>query len=216
MRGRGGGLFQSRRTPWLNLTIWHGRPPMKQIRRAAVRECHHDVSGIRRYSVASGLCRGWVMPCCDPLACSPLPSSVRWSSQRPPQQPLRSECLAMANAPPRAMPVSLRRVAAKAEERRDHLCRAFHLLHRHARRRADRDRFQRRLPDRAAARRRHHEPRALDPLHVVSRSENSARPARLGRERTAGACLDARRRRLYPQRPHRHPPLLWRGFRRRR
>lgn len=32
------------------------------------------------------------------------------------QQPLRSECLAMANAPPRATPVSLRRTAAKAEE----------------------------------------------------------------------------------------------------
>jgi L-ascorbate metabolism protein UlaG (beta-lactamase superfamily) len=32
------------------------------------------------------------------------------------QQPLRSECLAMASAPPRATPVSLRRVAAKDEE----------------------------------------------------------------------------------------------------
>ena len=32
------------------------------------------------------------------------------------QQPLRSECLAMANAPPRAVPVSLRRTAATAEE----------------------------------------------------------------------------------------------------
>src|SRR5712671_793286 len=32
------------------------------------------------------------------------------------QSPLRSECLAMANAPPRAVPVSLRRVAAKPEE----------------------------------------------------------------------------------------------------
>ena len=32
------------------------------------------------------------------------------------QTPLRSECLAMANAPPRAMPVSLRRTAAKADE----------------------------------------------------------------------------------------------------
>ncbi|MCK1639769.1 MBL fold metallo-hydrolase [Bradyrhizobium sp. 157] len=32
------------------------------------------------------------------------------------QQPLRSECLAMANAPPRAVPVSLRRTAAKVEE----------------------------------------------------------------------------------------------------
>src|SRR6476661_1472193 len=32
------------------------------------------------------------------------------------QQPLRSECLAMANAPPRAIPVSLRRVAAKPQD----------------------------------------------------------------------------------------------------
>jgi L-ascorbate metabolism protein UlaG (beta-lactamase superfamily) len=32
------------------------------------------------------------------------------------QQPLRSECLAMANAPPRATPVNLRRVAATIEE----------------------------------------------------------------------------------------------------
>ena len=32
------------------------------------------------------------------------------------QEPLRSECLAMANAPPRAVPVSLRRIAAKIEE----------------------------------------------------------------------------------------------------
>jgi L-ascorbate metabolism protein UlaG (beta-lactamase superfamily) len=31
-------------------------------------------------------------------------------------QPLRSECLAMASAPPRAVPVSLRRTAAKAED----------------------------------------------------------------------------------------------------
>jgi L-ascorbate metabolism protein UlaG (beta-lactamase superfamily) len=31
-------------------------------------------------------------------------------------EPLRSECLAMAGAPPRATPVSLRRVAAKADE----------------------------------------------------------------------------------------------------
>src|SRR6059058_1732522 len=32
------------------------------------------------------------------------------------QQPLRSECLAMAHAPPRATPVNLRRAAAKIEE----------------------------------------------------------------------------------------------------
>src|SRR3954453_16862081 len=31
-------------------------------------------------------------------------------------EPLRSECLAMANAAPRAIPVSLRRVAANPEE----------------------------------------------------------------------------------------------------
>ena len=77
--------------------------------------------------------------------------------------------------------------AAKAERSRDHLCRPFDLLHRHARRRADRDRLQRRLPDRPPARCRHHEPRARHPLHFVSRSANSACPARLGRRRTAGA-----------------------------
>ena len=32
------------------------------------------------------------------------------------QQPLRSECLAMASAPPRVVPVSLRRTAAKVED----------------------------------------------------------------------------------------------------
>jgi L-ascorbate metabolism protein UlaG (beta-lactamase superfamily) len=32
------------------------------------------------------------------------------------QQPLRSECLAMANAPPRAIPASFQRVAAKSQE----------------------------------------------------------------------------------------------------
>ena len=31
------------------------------------------------------------------------------------QQPLRSECLAMASAPPRVVPVSLRRTAAKED-----------------------------------------------------------------------------------------------------
>ena len=32
------------------------------------------------------------------------------------QQPLRSECLAMANAPPLAVPVSFRRIATKSQE----------------------------------------------------------------------------------------------------
>ena len=32
------------------------------------------------------------------------------------EEPVRSECLAMANAPPRAIPVSLTRTAAKTDE----------------------------------------------------------------------------------------------------
>ena len=32
-------------------------------------------------------------------------------------EPLRSECLAMANAPPRALPASFQRVAAKGNEK---------------------------------------------------------------------------------------------------
>src|SRR6202171_407013 len=43
------------------------------------------------------------------LLCQPIGSAAA-------EEPVRSECLAMANAPPRATPVSLRRVAAKAEE----------------------------------------------------------------------------------------------------
>jgi L-ascorbate metabolism protein UlaG (beta-lactamase superfamily) len=43
------------------------------------------------------------------LASSIVPAAAQ-------QQPLRSECLAMANATPRAIPVGLRRTAAKAEE----------------------------------------------------------------------------------------------------
>ena len=66
---------------------------------------------------------------------------------------------------------------------RDHLCRPLDLLHRHARRRADRDRLQRRLPDRPPARRRHHEPRPLHALHAVPRPAHSACAARLGRGR---------------------------------
>jgi L-ascorbate metabolism protein UlaG (beta-lactamase superfamily) len=39
-----------------------------------------------------------------------------WSTPGAAQEPPRSECLAMANAPPRATPVSLRRIAAKADD----------------------------------------------------------------------------------------------------
>ena len=48
------------------------------------------------------------------LAALTAPAAAQ--QQRQPQQPLRSECLAMANAPMRATPVSLRLSAAKAEE----------------------------------------------------------------------------------------------------
>ena len=89
---------------------------MKQIRRAAVRDCHHDGSGNSaiQYRLRPLPQTGLAM--LRSLAARRLAllgSLVRAAAA---QQPLRSECLAMANAPPRAMPVSLRRVAAKAEE----------------------------------------------------------------------------------------------------
>src|SRR5437879_8812274 len=112
--------FQSRRTPWLSVTIWHGSPPMKLFRHAAVRECHHDVHGIRRYSVTSRplprmghvMLRSLNVSLATALAF--LGSLIVPAAAQ--QQPLRSECLAMANAPPLAVPVNLRRVAAKAED----------------------------------------------------------------------------------------------------
>ena len=131
------------------------------------------------------------------------------------QQPLRSECLAMANAPPRAMPVSLRRVAAKPQDvaityvghstyyidtpEGVRIGTDFNGVYRTGR-----------LPDVVTMNRAHSTHYTLFPD-----PEDPARPARLGRKRTARAGLDARRRRLYPQRDHRHPPLLWRGCRRR-
>ena len=116
------------------------------------------------------------------------------------QSPLRSECLAMANAPPRATPVSLRRTAAKAEEVAiTYVGHSTYYIDTPGGVRIG-DRFQRLLPDRAAARRRHHEPRAFDAFHAVSRSQDQACAARLGREGAARAGRPARRRRLYPQR----------------
>jgi hypothetical protein len=98
------------------------------------------------------------------------------------QQPLRSECLAMANAPPPAMPINLRRVAAK---RRTSPSSAIPLLYRHARRRADRNHFNGvyrtgRLPDVVTMNRAHSTHYTLFP------DPNSARPA-------AGAKTDSRR-----------------------
>src|SRR5438445_6830011 len=93
---------------------------MKQFRYAAVRECHHDVSRIRRYSVTSrplprmghAMLRSLNVSLAVALAL--LGSLIIPAAAQ--QQPLRSECLAMANATPRALPVSLRRTAAKAED----------------------------------------------------------------------------------------------------
>jgi len=50
-------VFQSRQTPWLSFIIRHGPAPIEAIRHAAVRECRHDGSGIRRYSAAAALPR---------------------------------------------------------------------------------------------------------------------------------------------------------------
>lgn len=59
----------------------------------------------------------------------------------------RSECLAMANAPPRATPVGFRRCRQNRRSR-DHLCRPRNLLHRYPWGHPDRHRLQWRLPDR--------------------------------------------------------------------
>ena len=88
---------------------------MKPIRHANTRDCHHDGREIRRYCTASGHHRRRTLPCCD----RSLPSLALLGSliaSAAAQDARRSECLAMANAPPRATPVSLRRVAAKTDE----------------------------------------------------------------------------------------------------
>jgi L-ascorbate metabolism protein UlaG (beta-lactamase superfamily) len=89
---------------------------MKQIRRMAERESHHDGFGFRRYSANER-----PLPHTDhamsrflAVAIAFLGSLIVPAAAQ--QQPLRSECLAMANAPPRAMPVSYQRVAAKPQE----------------------------------------------------------------------------------------------------
>ena len=185
-------LFRSRRvTPCIDdSTIRHWLPPMKQIRHAAVRDCHHDgcefgdtvlprpspqtgLAMLRSFAAVIAFLGSLVVPAAAQAA----------AAQRMPGDGERAAARDAGQPPPR------RRQGRRS---RDHLCRPFDLLHRHARRRADRDRFQRRLPDRPPARRRHHEPRAQHALHAVSRSEDSACPARLGRERTARAYRRAR------------------------
>jgi len=78
------------------------------------------------------------------------------------EEPPRSECLAMANAPLRATPVSLRRVAGqKADQVTITYAGPFDLFHRHARRGAGlATDYSGAYQIRPAAGRRHHEYRA--------------------------------------------------------
>ena len=119
-----------------------------------------------------------------------------------------SECLAMANAPPRAIPVSLRRTAA-AEQVLITYRGPLDLHDRKPRRHA----WSRpttaaaydtgRVPDVVTMNRAHSTHYTLAPG-----SEHRPCAARLGRRRPAGQDLRARRRRADPQRHHRHPPLF--------
>ena len=131
---------------------------------------------------------------------------------RRPAMPLRSECLAMANAPPRATPVSLRLAAAKAEEVA--ITYAGHSTYYietpgGVRIATDYSGAYRtgRLPDVVTMNRAH-----SHALLAVSGPRHPACAARLGRRRQARLHLAAHRRRLHPQRHHRHPPLLRRRF----
>ena len=99
--------------------------------------------------------------------------------------PQRSECLAMANAPPRAMPVSHRRVAAKADDVAiTYAGHSTYYIDTPGGVRIATD-FNGAYRHRPAARYRHHEPGAQHALHAVPRSENPARPSWLGRERAS-------------------------------
>jgi L-ascorbate metabolism protein UlaG (beta-lactamase superfamily) len=80
-----------------------GRP--RNSRRA------HDGDRIRRYTDAVWMGRA-MMPYFAVVSALLYGLMVPAAAE----EPLRSECLAMAGAPPRATPVSLRRVAAKADE----------------------------------------------------------------------------------------------------
>src|SRR6266849_6383112 len=73
----------------------------------------HDGRRIRRYSVRGQRRRAFAMLRSIAVVFAMLGSLIASAAA---QEPSRSECLAMANAPPRATPVSLRRLAAKTEE----------------------------------------------------------------------------------------------------
>ena len=126
------------------------------------------------------------------------------------QQPLRSECLAMANRPPLAVPVSLRRTAAKAEEVAiTYVGHSTYYIDTPGGVRIGTD-FNGvyrtgRLPDVVTMNRAHSTHYTLFPDPKIPHVLHG-----WGENGQAAQHLDARRRRLYPQRPHRHPPLLWR------
>src|ERR1017187_10282511 len=119
------------------------------------------------------------MPRCVPAFLAVLSTLIACAAAA--EDAPRSECLAMAAAPPRATPVSLHTADAKADEVA--ITYAGHSTYYidTPRGRADRDRLQRRLYHRPTARCRHHEPRARHALHFVPGSAHSPCTARLGR-----------------------------------
>jgi L-ascorbate metabolism protein UlaG (beta-lactamase superfamily) len=79
---------------------------MALFRAANAHDCRYDTSGIWRYAVFMLRSLSVVIAVLGSLI---APAAAQ-------EAPRGSECLAMANAPPRATPVSLRRTAAKADE----------------------------------------------------------------------------------------------------
>src|SRR5712664_1175266 len=80
---------------------------------AEMHDCRHDGRRIRRYSGRGQRRRAFAMLRSIAVVFAMLGSLITSAAA---QEPSRSECLAMANTPPRATPVSLRRLAAKTEE----------------------------------------------------------------------------------------------------
>src|SRR3981081_1903062 len=91
---------------------YHAVPVLGTSRRKSM-TWRHDGRRIRRYSVRGQRRRAFAMLRSIAVVFAMLSSLIASAAA---QEPSRSECLAMANAPPRATPVSLRRLAAKTEE----------------------------------------------------------------------------------------------------
>ena len=127
--------------------------------------------------------------------------------------PARSECLAMANAPPRATPVSLRRGRREADEVA--ITYAGHSTYYidtpgGVRIATDYSGAYRtgRLPDVVTMNRAHGTHYTLFPDPRIPHVLHG-----WGDDGAAGENRGAHRRRLHPQRDHRHPPLFRRRFR---